>query len=91
MAPAAILAASVAMSAVQGISAHKQAKTNAKQSKIDASASAERLRRQQSKQLGQTRAAFGASGVQLTGTPLLVLQDEAAQAEENRKKQPCCQ
>ena len=81
----AILAASVATSAAGAVSARNQAKTNAKQSKIDASASAERLRRQQAKALGKTRAAFGASGTQMAGTSLLVLQDEAAQAEQNRR------
>ena len=81
----AILAASVATSAAGAVSARNQAKTNAKQSKIDASASAERLRRQQAKALGKTRAAFGASGTQMAGTSLLVLQDETTQAEQNRR------
>jgi len=85
MDPLTLLAASVGTTAVGAISAQRSASTASKQSKIDAAASAEKLRRQQARQIGQTRAAFGASGVQLTGTPLLVLQDQAAEAEENRR------
>lgn len=43
---------------------------------IDAAASRERLfRRSRSRQIANARAAFGASGVQLAGTPLEVLSD----------------
>lgn len=81
----ALLGASVGLSAAGAVSAQRTASTAAKQSKIDAAASAEQLRRKQARALGETRAAFGASGVQLSGTPLLVLQDQAAEAEQNKR------
>lgn len=41
------------------------------------------LRRDRDRRISTTRAAFGAAGVQLQGTPLEVLADEAMEAEED--------
>jgi len=42
----------------------------------------ERLRRDRERRLGALRAAIGGRGVQLTGSPLAILADQAAEAEE---------
>ncbi len=42
-----------------------------------------RLRREQRRRIGLTRASFGAAGVQLPGTPLDVLAEQALEAEED--------
>lgn len=58
------------------------AERNAAAAEQQAAAEEMRLRRDRARRLGLTRAGFGAAGVQLAGTPLDVLADEAAEAEE---------
>ncbi len=59
------------------------ARQNAR-AEVQASAAEEtRLRREQRRRIGATRAAFGAAGVTLAGTPLEVLSEQALIAEED--------
>lgn len=54
------------------------------QAAIDRAAAEEvRLRRDRDRRIESTRATFGASGVQIQGSPLEVLADEAMEAEED--------
>lgn len=55
---------------------------NAQAILAQAGAEETRLRRDRARRLGATRAAFGAAGVQVEGTPLDVLADQVATAEE---------
>ena len=84
------LGLSAAGSIAGGVAAKRQSdfesdvlKQNAIAEQERSAAEEQRLRRDQSKQAGRTRAAFGASGVRLEGTPLDVLADDAMIAEEN--------
>lgn len=58
---------------------------NAEAARERAKAEAARLKRDRSRQIGSATARFAASGGQLTGTPLLVLSDLEAEAEEERQ------
>jgi hypothetical protein len=60
------------------------AQRNARQAELNAMARERRSRREARREMGRTRAAFGASGVQLGGgTPLDVLADQAMELEQN--------
>ena len=78
-------------SIISGIAARNQSKfqaqlaeQNAQQQRAVAALEAERHQRETGRRLGAISAAIGASGATFAGTPLLVLADEAAEAEENR-------
>ena len=95
MAPVVIAAIAIAGAGVsaygaikQGQAAQAAADYNAKVSKQNADIAlqqadvqAEQQRRQAKLQLGQMRANYGASGLQLEGSPMEVLEDSARQAE----------
>lgn len=59
------------------------ARQNARAEVQGAAAEEVRLRREQRRRIGATRAAFGAAGVTLAGTPLEVLAEQALVAEED--------
>lgn len=90
--PVVLLAASAAISAVGSIrqaqataaAANYNAQVadrNATVARQQAAADEVRQRSVNSRRLGSIRAAYGASGVTMEGTPLEVLEDSAAQAE----------
>ena len=58
-----------------------RAEKNAASVQLAANAEEERLRRDRVRRMGAIRAAYGAAGVQMTGTPLEVLGDQAMEAE----------
>lgn len=59
------------------------AERNAQAAIQQAAAEEVRLRRDRGRRIESTRAAFGAAGVQVQGSPLEVLADEAMEAEED--------
>jgi len=89
MAPVTIFAIAAAagtgISAIASYSAYQQqakvAESNADAASAAARAEEQRLRRDRARRMGSIRAAYGAAGVQATGTPLEVLGDQAMEAE----------
>lgn len=83
----AALAVLTGISAVAGFAQNlRQAdaeEANADYAREAAKAEEQRLRRDRSRRIGATAAAFGAAGVTFQGTPMDVLADEAALAEED--------
>ena len=83
-APAAVIVGSV-VSAAGSISAgnaqKKAAQQNAALARIQAEEDARRSRRQSNGLMGRQRAVVAASGTTLEGSPLLIVQDTAAEAE----------
>lgn len=84
-------AASAAGSVVQGISGFQQARfqselaeQNADMARRRAEVQRGRLSREQRRRMGRARAIAGSRGVQVTGSPLEVLSDQAAEAAEER-------
>lgn len=83
-APAAIIVGSV-VSAAGSISAgkaqKKAAQQNAALARMQAEEDARRARRQSDALMGRQRAVVGASGTSMEGSPLLIVQDTAREAE----------
>lgn len=74
-------AASAGMQIGSGVSQFIQSRDRAEQQEEAADLQADLQRRQRRRQRAATRASFGARGVQMTGSPLDVLTDAAAEAE----------
>lgn len=67
----------------QGRFAAEVARANAQAARQQAAAEEIRVRRERVRRIGATRAAFGAAGVTLEGSPLDVLAEQALEAEED--------
>lgn len=80
MAP--ILAVAAVLSVVQGVVAHQDASRRARKVEELGRIEAGRIRREGKRAVAERAAQFGASGIQLLGTPIDVLADEAAEFEE---------
>lgn len=76
--------ASVASGVIGAVSAIQQSKDIASAQRDRAAIQSEMIRRDRQRRLGTLRAQIGASGAQLSGTPLNVLAEQSGQAEYDR-------
>jgi len=68
-------------SILQGIAGYKSNQANQKMARYQTDADVERMRREKARMLGQTQVGISKSGVQMEGSPLMVIAENAAEAE----------